>query len=295
MRYAKPALTFEQQIDLLQGRGLAIPDRPRAKHWLGHISYYRLSAYLLPFKDGDTFRPGTTFDSVAGLYIFDRKLRLILLDAIERVEVALRTCLTYELSHAHGVFGHTDSRNFEPRFRHDRFMEQLAKAEADSKETFVSHYRRKYTSERHLPVWMATELLSLGQLSRLYEASHPNVKRAFARDLNAGDRVVASWLHTLSYVRNVCAHHSRLWNRELAIKPVLPRLTPAWPYRVPSNERLYCVLVILRHTLMRISPRCLWHERLLALFDGHPEVSLDAMQIPADWRTAPLWVDAPRA
>lgn len=295
MRYAKPALTFEQQIDLLQGRGLAVPDRQRALHWLAHVSYYRLSAYLLPFKDGETFRPGTTFDSVAGLYIFDRKLRLILLDAIERVEVALRTCLTYELSHAHGVFGHTESGNFAHWFKHDRFMSELTKAERDSTETFVSHYRSKYTCEEHLPIWMATELISFGQLSRVYAASHPNIKRVFARRLNVSDRIVGSWLHTLSYVRNVCAHHSRLWNRELAIKPMLPVVSPAWPYRVASNERLYCVLVILRHTLVRISPRCLWHERLLTLFDGHPEVSLDAMQIPADWRTAPLWVDAPRA
>lgn len=239
MRYTKPPLTFADQLELLQGRGLQVPDPARAEHWLSHISYYRLSAYMLPFKDGENFRPGTTFDQVAGLYIFDRKLRLILLDAIERIEVALRTFLTYELSHQYGVFGHTDPTRFSPRFGHDRFMEHLRKAERDSKETFVSHYRGKYTSEEHLPVWMATELISLGQLSRLYTACNPSIKRRFARRLNTGDPIVSSWLHSLSYVRNVCAHHSRLWNRELAIKPMLPVLSPAWPYRIRSNERLY--------------------------------------------------------
>lgn len=291
MRYTKPPLTFAEQIELLQGRGLQVPDPARAEHWLSHISYYRLSAYTLPFKDGENFRPGTTFDHVAGLYIFDRKLRLILLDAIERIEVALRTFLTYELSHQYGVFGHTDPTHFAPRFGHDRFMEHLRKAERESKETFVSHYRSKYTSEEHLPVWMATELLSLGQLSRLYTACSPGIKRKFARRLNCTDPIVSSWLHSLSYVRNVCAHHSRLWNRELAIKPALPALSPAWPYRVRSNERLYCILVIVRHVLLRVSPRCNWHQRLFALFDEHPAIALDAMQVDPNWRTTQLWME----
>ena len=102
MYYTKPALSFDEQLDLLRQRGLAIPDADRATRWLQKVSYYRLSAYCLPFKDGETFRAGTDFNDVAGLYIFDRKLRLLMLDAIERIEVAIRTAITYEIAHAFG-------------------------------------------------------------------------------------------------------------------------------------------------------------------------------------------------
>ena len=77
MHYDKPALTFEEQLELLRQRGLEVADPERAIRWLRHVSYYRLSAYCLPFKEGEAFRPGTDFDDVAGLYIFDRKLRLL--------------------------------------------------------------------------------------------------------------------------------------------------------------------------------------------------------------------------
>jgi abortive infection bacteriophage resistance protein len=99
MRYTKPPLTFSEQHDLMIARGLCVPDRARAMRWLQNVSYYRLSAYFLPFKKGELFRQGATFDQIAALYIFDRKLRLILLDAIERIEVALRTALTCEIAH----------------------------------------------------------------------------------------------------------------------------------------------------------------------------------------------------
>jgi len=289
MHFAKPALSFEEQLSLLEERGLAVPDRQRAIRWLSHISYYRLSAYCLPFKNGEVFHPGATFDQVAGLYIFDRKLRLILMDAIERVEVAVRTALTYRIAHEHGPFGHAEAKNFDPRFDHERFMQELAEEEVRSHETFVDHYRGKYKSETHLPVWMAMELASFGQVSRLYKASNPSIKRAIARPYNVLDMHFATWLHALNYVRNVCAHHRRLWNRELRVRPKLPSLSRSWPYQVPSNSRLYCVLVILRHLVKIISPNCMWRDRLFALFDGHPEVSLGAMQIPADWRASPLW------
>jgi abortive infection bacteriophage resistance protein len=291
MRYNKPALTFDQQYDLLLDRGLIIQDRLRAQRWLRHISYYRFSAYFVPFKVAhDRFATGTTFDQVAGSYIFDRKLRLILMDAIERLEVALRTGLTYGISHQYGPFGHVDPLNFDARFDHEEFMEELAQAEEQSRESFLTHYRNKYVAEDHLPLWMASELLSFGRLSRVFKNTHPDVKKSFARRLDVPDvKIISSWLHTLNYVRNVCAHHSRLWNREIAVKPILPRASPAWPYQVPGTDRLYQVLVIIRHALVRTWPQCRWRERLFELFDQHPSTDLAAMQIPTDWRTVPPW------
>lgn len=289
MKYTKPALTFIEQRDLLLGRALTIPDPERALRWLKHVSYYRLSAYFLPFKEAENFKAGTTFDQVAGLYIFDRKLRLILLDAIERIEVSLRTALTYELAHKFGPFGYADPKSFAPQFDHTELMNELRESEAESKETFVGHYRTKYDDEDLLPIWMATELLSFGWMSRIYRACDPHIKRKIAGRFNVQDWQFASWMHSISYVRNVCAHHSRLWNREMAIKPSIPRVSAGWPYHVPSADRLYCILVIIRHLLLRTNPKCQWCERLFALLDKHPEVDLNAMHFPANWRATPPW------
>jgi abortive infection bacteriophage resistance protein len=290
MRYGKLPLTYEEQFDLLEGRGLIIEDRIRAIRWLKHVSYYRLSAYFIPFKTGDQFNAGSTFNRIAGMYIFDRKLRLVLLDAIERIEVALRTALTYEIAHHYGPFGHIDSNNFSPHFNHSGFMQDLKEAERDSKETFVTHFRGKYTSEPQLPLWMASELLSFGMVSRLYGACSPLIKRKLAARYNIRDIQLASWFHALSYVRNVCAHHSRLWNRRLAVKPSIPNLSRAWLHNIPRNDSLYAILVIVRHCLLISNPSCMWKARLFQLFDSHPEISLDAMGIPADWRSVSPWV-----
>jgi abortive infection bacteriophage resistance protein len=291
MRYTKPALNYDQQIDLIIGRGLQVESRERLLHWLTHISYYRLSAYFVPFKTRERFNAGANFDQIAGLYVFDRKLRLILLDGIERIEVFLRTELTYLISRGYGPFGHTDPTNFDPGFKHVSFMEELRASEFDSSESFVMHFRGKYSVEPHLPIWMASELLSFGCISRLYQACHPDIKKRVAAKLGVHDSLLISWFRTLSYVRNVCAHHSRLWNRRLALKPILPNPSADWIYLVPGNDKLYCVLVLIRHCLMRVSPRCRWRERLFGLFDAHPGIDLIAMGIPPDWREAAPWAD----
>lgn len=211
------------------------------------------------------------------------------MDAIERFEVSLRTNLTYEISHKYGPFGHADARNFAPWFKHADLMAELRDSEKKSRETFVGHYRGKYKSEQLLPLWMASELLSFGWLSRIYSASHPGIKRVIARRLDIQDSQLASWLHSLSYVRNVCAHHSRLWNRELAVKPSMPRPSTAWPYVVPHADRLYSILVIAMHCMSRLAPRCGWRQRLIDLFDAHPNVDTSAMQMPENWRELAPW------
>lgn len=289
MRYSKQPLSFAEQLQLMQERGLAITDPDRALRWLKKISYYRLSAYFLPFKDNGNFLPGTEFDDVAGLYIFDRKLRLLVLDAIERIEVEVRTAITYEIARAHGPFGHLDPANFDPQYRHVDLLRDIRIEEARAGETFVLHFRNKYTSEPDLPVWMATELLSLGAISLMYRYLSPAIKTAIARPYGVPDNFFAGWLHSLSYLRNVCAHHKRLWNREFGIRPRLPTRTLAWAATIPDPGRIYCALSILRHLLLVLSPGCRWKERLEALLTQHPHVSRQAMGFDPNWKNLPLW------
>lgn len=98
--YKKKPLTYSQQVDLLKSRGLHFENISRAERYLSEISYYRLSAYFLPFcSKKDKFNDNASFDRILDLYLFDRELRLLVFDAIERIEVAIRTQMIYQLSH----------------------------------------------------------------------------------------------------------------------------------------------------------------------------------------------------
>ncbi|HEX7388173.1 MAG TPA: Abi family protein [Castellaniella sp.] len=255
-------------------------DPERALRWLTSVNYYRLSAYFLPFKEGENFRPGSDFNDIAGLYIFDRKLRLLMLDAIERIEVAIRTAVTYEIAHTYGPFGHTEPANFSSDFKHERFMDDLNTEERRARETFTKHFREKYGEDPCLPVWMATELLSFGTVSKLYQSLQPKLRQRIARPYGVDAKFLISWLHVLTYIRNVCAHHKRLWNRHLAIRPKIPSKKVITPLTIPDTGRLYAVVVVVRYLMTVISPHSLWQDRLTGLLAEHPDVSLAAMGFP---------------
>ena len=291
MNYKKTALTFKDQITLLQARGLTVSDTVRAERWLNRVSYYHLSAYYPPFETSkDVFRNGATFEDVAALYNFDRKLRLLVLDAIERIEVAVRTHVTYELGHFCGPFGYSDSRSFQPRFNHQRFMNDVKDAIDQSHEDFIGTYFRRYTCESLLPIWMVTELLSFGTISHVYAGLPPVQQRRVATRYNLPANVFGQWLHSLSYVRNVCAHHCRFWNRELAIKPMMPNRCPWWPYPPMGNNRPYCIFVICSHLLRAIAPNTGWRDRLVSLFKSHSSlIGGPAMGLPADYDKLAPW------
>ena len=188
-RYNKPPLNYTDQVKLLESRGLNIGNKKRAERVLANVSYYRLSAYMLPYKVcnhgivQDQFRPGTTFDMVYDLYKFDRKLRLLLFDAIERIEVALRTQIVYQLSLKYGSHWQDRQDIFRtPRqcrrrdgttFTDDVFrdiqehiQDQLRN---NRSETFIQHYRNTYDTPTNPPSWMSVEIMYFNQLSRICE------------------------------------------------------------------------------------------------------------------------------
>jgi abortive infection bacteriophage resistance protein len=289
MKYAKPALLYPDQLSLLIARKLDCGDHARAVEWLQRIGYYRLSAYFIPFRDPGThdFRPGATLDNIVDLYKFDGGLRLLTMQAMDRIEVAVRAAITYEMAHALGPFGYADPANFDPTYDHSGLLRLITREEKRSSETFVDHYRTKYTSETHLPVWMATELISFGALSQMYANLRTKLRKRIARRFNQQAPVFLSWLHTLTAIRNVCAHHSRLWNKELAVKPELPN---AWKVQGIDNRRFYIIALIIQTLLLEVSPQSRWKERLKAHLDAYPAVDLAQMHFPADWYQHAPWV-----
>jgi abortive infection bacteriophage resistance protein len=295
MKYAKPPLTFEKQADLLLSRGMA-GDRALMISRLAVVNYYRLSGYWHTFRKfpDQTFQEGTTFEKIWTRYAFDRRLRVLVMDAIERVEVAFRTQLVYHHAHLHGAFGYANDPTTLPDLRgdqRDRLLAALADELLNSKETFAEHFRTKYGGDHaHMPIWMASEIMTFGHMLTLFRGSTQAVKRAVAAPLGVHDTVVNSWLLTLNTVRNICAHHGRLWNRALGTKPMIPRNDLQWriPIIVP-NDRVFGVLTILKYCLDRIAPQSQWPQRVALLLNEYPTVPRASMGFPPEWLTSPIW------
>ena len=295
MKYNKGHLSFEAQADRLIQRGL-IADRALLIDRLENVNYYRLSGYLYPYRQsGDTFKPGTTLDSVWRHYTFDRRFRLIVMDAVERVEVSLRTQLIYELSRVNGAFGYASPEALPQliSLEYTRWLEAIKKEFDHSRETFVAHFKAKYgNTHPFLPLWIAGEIMPFGCTMTMYRGVSDDVKRNIARHYGVPDQVLTSWLHTINVIRNICAHHGRLWNRELGVKPFIPRKPkyPQWhePVTIPQN-RIFGVLTILRYLLKIIAPQSKWEHRLFALLEEYPEISRWSMGFPDNWKESPLW------
>jgi abortive infection bacteriophage resistance protein len=295
MKYEKPPLTFEQQADLLISRGL-IADRDVLISRLRAVNYYRLSGYLYTFRESDTvFKAGTTLDKVWHHYIFDRQLRMIVMDGIERVEVAVRTQLAYLFAHSCGPFAYSNPANLPGLWpeAHARWLDDLKQETDRSTETFIKHFQEQYgDSHSMLPLWMLVEVMSFGKTLTFYKGVHRDMRRDVAAQYGVPDTVLYSWLTSLNAIRNICAHHGRLWNRVLGYKPKLPnqRKYPEWyePVVIPQ-ERVFVILTILRYLLKLVAPTTRWEERLRSLLANNSDISRSAMGFPDNWNESSLW------
>lgn len=312
MRYQKPFLSIAQQIALLEARGLEIGDRHLANQALEQIGYYRLSAYWYPFREirqsqrTDAFLPNAKLQDAASLYIFDKKLRLLVLDAIERIEISLRTDIALTIG-ANGGWAHRDSQFVHPRSSRpnrrgqipfQEWMTRVDNCEARSRDEFVTHFRTKYTSERFLPIWMSVEVWELGLLSHfLTLMRYADISAISLRYGLPNANLLPTWTRTFTFVRNVCAHHGRLWNRSMVDQPSFPRpgTLPVFDHVAvnrPSQERLYGTLVILNFLVRQLNPNTQWHFRmkdLLQSFPASPLLSLTSAGFPAGWEREGVW------
>lgn len=301
MKYSKPPLSYQQQVDLLQTRGLIIEDPDELIRKLKTVSYYRLSGYWYSFlNDDDTFKPETHFSYIWRLYTFDRQLRVLVMDAIERVEVAIKTALAYELVHSaqyspeEAPFCYIYKQTF-PYMSvgdHDFIMEKIKDEIKRSKEKFIEHFYQTYGSEHEMPpLWMAVELMSFNTVLKMLQGIDKKHQKDIARTYGVTEEVLISWLYSLLYIRNLCAHHGRLWNRKLGLKPLIPRHDPRWhkPIQV-ENSRMFAVLTILVYMLKIIVPRSHWKERLYTLFSRFPEVEIEKMGFLENWKDNEIWM-----
>ncbi|MEZ5323642.1 MAG: Abi family protein [Verrucomicrobiales bacterium] len=301
MEYLKDHLSLEEQAQLLLDRGL-VADKEKLIQRLSCVSYYRLSGYLYPFRQSgvDSYDADTSLDVIWDRYCFDRRLRVLLLDAIERVEVAVRTQLIYHFSAIHGPFGHCREEHL-PGLKiveYIEWREALVVETNRSKETFKEHFFKKYgDTHRNLPIWMVCELMSMGSMLTFYKGVEKGIQNQVAAHFGMPEELLLSWLRSLYAARNICAHHSRLWNRILGYAPALPHKNkfPAWHLKDEEgknlliNNRCGIILMICNSFLAQISPTSRWKERIDLLFAEYPGIPLADMGLPETWQQHPLW------
>jgi abortive infection bacteriophage resistance protein len=309
MLYDKPATTVEDQIAMLIGRGLQCDDTAQAVRQMRAIGYYRLSAYWLPFEEpaaqGETrskrFKPGIAWEDIVSIYVFDRKLRLLVMEAIERVEVAVRSSWTNRLTLAHGAHVHMRPEQFNDPWKHAAMLARTALDIDSSVEVFIKHYKEKYSQPYMPPLWGVSETFTLGQLSTWFAATKDlAVRKAVAKDLGLPSKeVLESVLQVLALTRNICAHHGRLWNRRFVKRlPTIKRLRselmfeirgPADRTQTEPQNLIYNTLVVLLNLLNGQNADSSYPVRLAVLMNSVSNEQRAAMGFPADWRTRGVW------
>ena len=250
--FPKTYLSPADIVALLTNRGLGIANPGRAEHYIRNIGYYRLSAYLYPLlqmpKEAHRYKTRSKFQDALNLYRFDKKLRLILFNEIEKVEVALRSALANVVAEETGnIFWMTDASMFANADKFNRTMALVDKELKSSKEDFILHFKMKY-SNAYPPAWILIEILPLGVVTRIYENLADNtLRKKIAARFSLTIPVFTSWMTVVALTRNSCCHHSRVWNKSNAIPPLIPKkLNGKWVVSIVSPKRIFYNICIIK-------------------------------------------------
>lgn len=293
--YSNIVISITQQLKTLEDKGLVI-DIPNAEFYLERINYFRLARYLSSFRDLNAtdkcYNKGTLFSEVLQLYYFDKDLRLLLFSLIQTIEVAVRSKMINSLSK---LDSHWFMRS-ELALQTAKFENNLASIRREverSGEDFIQNYYDSYDEPKFPPAWKTMEVLSFGQLSKLYaNFIDCKEKKSIAYHFNLPNhKVLLSWLRTIAVLRNYCAHHSRVWNRNYQDIPNIPKnLKGDWIAEPIGNSRkLYLGLCCAKYMLDTIYADNNLTAQLQELFAKYPTVKIHPMGFTPSWDKEPLW------
>jgi abortive infection bacteriophage resistance protein len=296
MRYTKQPTDITTQLALLKQRGLIVDDEEKALRQLASISYFRLASYWKTFEiDEKThqFSNGARLEEIISLYTFDKELRSIIFTAIQDIEVALRTRIIHFFSLPHGAFWFMDASKFNNHNIYQVCIDSIQVELGRSKEEFLQEHFAKYDSPSMPPVWKTLEVVSFGNLSKLYaNMKDVEVKKQVAKSVGLPQYTyLESWMRSLTVLRNCCAHHARTWNRRYPAMPQLPhRLPLAWvDTQYVRPMKLYAQLCTLLYLEQSITPNSQIKDKLRSLLKTYPQTIIRQMGFPREWETEPLW------
>ena len=293
--YGKPALNINQQLELLIKQGLIVKNPERALHYLRFIGHHRLSGYFRTFQIQNTpehiFKKGTTFDSIISVYIFDRKLRLLVMDAVERIEVAVRTTISSTMGEKYGPHWYLEQMLFKSKFNHKDLIKTIERETGFNnrrkQNKSCSNYFKNYSKPHLPPAWVVAEALSIGAWSNIFSNLRSRKdRRQISDQYYLHYDIMSSWLHSFTYLRNLCAHHSRIWNRKFTVKP---KVANKLKKHFQNNAGFYAQAAVLNVFLSVIADGSRWQYRLLDLLDNYPDIHLEKMGFPKNWHKDQFW------
>jgi abortive infection bacteriophage resistance protein len=300
--YDKEHKTFDEQLKILHARNLIVSNYEYAITKLQHINYYRLSAYFLPFQhkkssvNKNQFLPNTTFENIIKIYYFDTELRKIVFEAIEVIEIYFRTQIAYYHGQQYKPYGYLDKENFKTNQEfYDKIINTLKDETQRANEEFISHFETKYKTT-DLPIWTLVEVISFGTLSKIYSILKTQEQKDVIHQLKGiNNTVFKNWLHSLSVVRNICAHHSRLWNKTLGVKFEVPNKMVSFKTIKNENskylnDKIFFALSVIEYLLSCIGEDEIGFKgKIKQLLQKYPNIDKKAMGFVDDWEELEMW------
>ena len=283
LKKQQPPMTIDEQVENLKSIGLIVDDEEYAKKILNDISYFRLvKAYSLNLKPKNgCYDKQTTFKEIVDLYLFNANFRQIIFPEIEKVEINVRCRVANFFAEEYGVLGYLQAENFADENYHAQFLKDInEEIGRNSKAPFVRNFRENYEGG-NLPIYALVEVFSFGTLSKFYKNMLNKDKKAIAKSFGVGYTYFESWLESISYVRNICAHYGRIYNAKLSKTPILYK---EYTQVGIGNNRIYGVLLCLKHLLKNDVHWNLFVDKIELLFDKYQYVKISTMGFPENWR-----------
>lgn len=295
MQYEKQYKTPAQLLEILKDRGLNCSDVTDAETLLRSVGYYRLTGYLYPFlqtpKSAHRFKSASSLGQAIKLYDFDRELRLLVFDQIERIEIAVRSAIVNIMcAETEDVFWLTTPCHFANIEKFNKTLTLIDKELQNSREDFITHFKQAYEDE-YPPSWMIAEIIPLGVLTRVYEnISNNRARKKIAQYFELNIPVFTSWMTIVTLTRNTCCHHARLWNRYLSLRALtMSRPSTPWVSGKVQQGRVFFTLCILKHFIDIIRPQNTFKQDLISVLKKYPTADTRAMGFPVDWQQEQLW------
>jgi len=279
----KEPKTYEEQMQLIQSKGFIIENEQECIAFLEKVNYYRLSAYFLPFRKKDnSYFQNIKFSKIQKIYEFDNKIRSLLFQTIEEIEVYLRTQLSYYSGHTYGSLGYLDNSHFSPKHDSEKFAKMVEKCiDENSRTLVVKHHNKNYDGK--FPIWVIIEFFSLGTLSYFFSDLNIADQKKLAKEMYAtSPKNLGSWLHCITVLRNRCAHYSRLY---YYLFPVMPRFQKKNYYT--ADRTLFTQLLVLKYLFPN---KDIWNKSILPKIEGLvndylPDISLKHIGFPESWQS----------
>jgi len=304
----KPAYAISDQIALLKQRGMLFKDETGAFECLKNISYYRLKGYWWDAQSDTllhTFQPDTYFEDIIARYDFDRKLRQVLFGGVEQIEIAMRTKLIYRLAVAYGGLWYLNPALFNNKTQtingvtktvHLWVLDDLQKEFNRSQEIFIKDYQQRFPGQP-ADAWVIIEVASIGTLSKLYKNLQVNLpERALvANEMGINSpHVFSGWLEAIAFLRNIIAHHSRLWSRTMVKRPSMQLKDPIgdWftrPLKQGQLDKPFATISCLLYLYKHISRSQDMKQKIIKLINAYPNVPIYKLGFFNRWNMEPLW------